>query len=243
MNFRVGIENNNDGRTIAWALEHPGCYAYGIDDGEACANLESEVMNYADWIHQHKTRTWLIPDSVEIKVEETFDAYFIDENFERSEDGKYMVESFFQYDWKPLTKEDIERALLMLEWSRKDLIKTISPITTEMREAEHEGERWNINGILKHIATAEWWYLERLGMAFPKADLEKEPLPRLVQTRNQLNKVLPELEGVKQVVGLDGEIWSPRKSLRRALWHERDHTEHIWKIWKLSTMSKVDPQP
>jgi hypothetical protein len=35
-----------------------------------------------------------------------------------------------------------------------------------------------------------------------------------------------------------GELWSPRKLLRRAIWHERDHTEHILKInepvnWRL----------
>lgn len=29
MIFRIGIENNNDGRSIAWVLEHPGLFAYG----------------------------------------------------------------------------------------------------------------------------------------------------------------------------------------------------------------------
>ncbi len=36
--------------------------------------------------------------------------------------------------------------------------------------------------------------------------------------------------GVNQVAGLDGELWSPRKVLRRTLWHERDHTGHIRKL-------------
>ena len=38
------------------------------------------------------------------------------------------------------------------------------------------------------------------------------------------------MDGVKQVIGVDGEFWSPRKVLRRALWHERDHMEHIKKL-------------
>ena len=29
---------------------------------------------------------------------------------------------------------------------------------------------------------------------------------------------------------MDGEIWSPRKLLRRALWHELDHIGHIYKL-------------
>ena len=31
MIFQAGIENNNEGRSIAWALEHPGCFAYGVN--------------------------------------------------------------------------------------------------------------------------------------------------------------------------------------------------------------------
>jgi hypothetical protein len=42
--------------------------------------------------------------------------------------------------------------------------------------------------------------------------------------------MLPTLEGMKQVFGVDGEFWSPRKVLRRALWHEKDHVEHICKL-------------
>jgi ferritin len=42
--------------------------------------------------------------------------------------------------------------------------------------------------------------------------------------------MLFKMNGVKLVVGVNGEFWSPRKVLRRALWHERDHTEHIRKL-------------
>jgi hypothetical protein len=35
------------------------------------------------------------------------------------------------------------------------------------------------------------------------------------------------------VVGQDGELWSPRKLLRRALWHEMDHIKHIQKLIRL----------
>jgi hypothetical protein len=35
------------------------------------------------------------------------------------------------------------------------------------------------------------------------------------------------------VVGLEGEFWSPRKLLRRAVWHERDHSQHIRQLCAL----------
>jgi hypothetical protein len=231
MIFRVGIENNNDNRTIAWALEHPGCFAYGEDADSACHNLEEAIREYDAWIHQYVDQTGLAVDDLQIDTQETFEAYFVDKNLERVQGADdYMVESFFNFDKEPLVQEEIKRALFMLDWSRLDLIKTIAPLTPDKKDEPYPNERWSINGILKHIATAEWWYLERLGKAFPKDELEKEPLPRLVQTRQHFNQTLPELEGLKQVVGRDGETWSPRKVLRRTLWHERDHIGHIRKL-------------
>jgi hypothetical protein len=53
---------------------------------------------------------------------------------------------------------------------------------------------------------------------------------RLEKVRKQFTSALFKLDEVKQVIGVDGEFWSPRKLLRRALWHERDHTEHIRKL-------------
>ncbi|MDW8214000.1 MAG: hypothetical protein RMJ55_10615 [Roseiflexaceae bacterium] len=32
------------------------------------------------------------------------------------------------------------------------------------------------------------------------------------------------------VAGQGGEVWSARKVVRRALWHERDHTQHIARL-------------
>ncbi len=118
----------------------------------------------------------------------------------------------------------------MLLWSRDDLQKTIRGLSQEKLTATYPGERWSINGILSHLGGAEWWYLSRLGLAFPREQVPEEPLPRLEKVRQQLNLALRKLEGVKHVVGVDGEFWSPRKILRRALWHERDHTEHIHKL-------------
>ena len=36
------------------------------------------------------------------------------------------------------------------------------------------------------------------------------------------------------VVGVKGELWSPDKLLRRAVWHKRDHTQHIHKLLSMN---------
>jgi hypothetical protein len=232
MIFRIGIENNNDDRTIAWALDHPGCFAYGGDSQEAQRNFRQAAQDYGAWIAAHG-ESWL-DDRVEVIVEETFDAYFINPAFERTERGKetYMVESFFLHDWKPLAPHEIEHALKLLAWSRADLLSLVKELDEETLSRTYPKERWAINGILRHIGGAEWWYQERIGYPFPEheEDVPTDPFERLEVVRNHFNSLLPKLVGVNRVVGLEGEIWSPRKALRRALWHERDHTEHIRKL-------------
>jgi hypothetical protein len=237
MIFQVGIENNNEGRSIAWALEHPGCFAYGMKGGAAITNLELALNKYAGWILRHEPNTWLsfAEDDIEIVVNGTWEVYFINDDLDKTtEVDGYSVESFFPYDWKPLTKIEIKHALDMLAWSRNDLLKTVHGLSEAKLNQTYPGERWNINGILGHVGGAEWWYMERLGLAFPRADVPEEPIARLEKVRKLFNTVLYKLDGVKQVIGVDGEFWSPRKVLRRTLWHERDHTDHIRKILGLT---------
>ncbi len=232
MILRIGIENNNDNRSIAWALEHPGCFAYGRDANEAEAAMQQAACDYAAWVQAHGM-SWMGAGSFEIRVEEMFDAYFLprDPALSRGEEP-YLVESFFRFDAEPLTGTDIERALKLLDWSRQDLLDSLKGLSDERRNQMNPGERWSINGILKHVGGAEWWYQERIGLPFPldRADVPEEPIERLKLVRAHLTSILPKLEGVRQMLEQEGELWSPRKMLRRAAWHERDHTMHIRKL-------------
>jgi hypothetical protein len=236
MIFRIGIENNNDDRTIAWGLDHPGCFAYGQDREEAQKNFFTAAGEYRQWIAQHE-EPWL-DEEVEVSAEDIFDVYFITPSFERAARSRetFMVESFFLHDWKPLVPHEIEHALKLLAWSRADLLNLILGLSPEQLAHRYPGERWDINGILKHIGGAEWWYQERIGYPFPEneEDVPADPHERLQIVRKHFNALLPKLVGMDKVVGRQGEIWSPRKVLRRALWHERDHTEHIRKLLRES---------
>jgi hypothetical protein len=233
MVFRVGIENNNEGvRSIAWVLEHPGCFVYGTDQAEAMENLPSAIRAYADWIASHGT-SWLETAQIETSIEGVWTAYCIDKSFERLPGYRFEdneINAWFQHDWKPLTAADIQRGQTLLSWTRQDLQHVLHPLTETQWAHKAEGERRDVAGIVKHIADAEWWYVDRLGLAFPRKELPAEPLERLERSRAQFNQVLATLDNVDKVVGKDGEIWSPRKMLRRAVWHERDHTEHIRKL-------------
>ncbi len=227
MLFRVGIENNNEDRSIAWALEHPGYYAYGQDAAEAQANMPQAAREYAGWIHQHGM-SWVDEAPADITVEETFDAY----RHPRDAGERDLIESFFHYDAEPLQGMDVERALKLLDWSRHDLLDSIQGLGGRQLEELHPGERWSINGILLHVAHAEWWYQERVGSRFPdrEEDLPADALGCLELVRAHFMSWLSKMQGVHHALDVDGEIWSPRKVVRRAAWHERDHTQHIRKL-------------
>lgn len=230
MIFRIAVENNYEGyRSIAWALEHPGCFAYGVDSEEALDNLPDAIQAYADWIGQHEP-PWIDPAKTELIVEETFHDYDITPEFDIVEKGEYTVEPFFQYEWKPILAKEMEQVLKLLAWSRQDLLELLGRLTPEQWSYQGAGERWEVSGIVRHIGGAEWWYLDRLGLAFGREEVPPDPMERLEKTRQRTLEALPRLVEVKQVTGLDGELWSPRKVVRRTIWHERDHTEHIRKV-------------
>jgi hypothetical protein len=197
MVYQIGIENNVEGRSIAWALAHPGCFTYGSDGNAALLEMPDSVAEYAAWINNHNAgQCWLDTNVIEIHHADTWDVYFIDENYDRVNEEGYEVNAWFRYDWRPLSNQDVERGF----------------------------------GILNHVGGAEWWYMDRLGMSKRKQDIPDEPFRRLEVVRSNLQNLLPELVGSKLVLGVDGEFWSPRKMLRRAVWHERDHTSHIRKL-------------
>ncbi len=233
--LQIGLENNIEGRSMAWALDFPGCFAYGKDGSEAILSAPRAFLAYRDWIARHSEASWLADlGDFDVRLVETFDCYGINEAFEPvppSRDNE--INAFFRHDWKPLTAEDVRRGLLLLEWSRADLLAVLAGLTSEELNRERPGERWPINGILNHLGGAEWWYLDQLNLAgMERAALSKVPAERLAMVRARLREALPGLVGSKLVVGKEGEFWSPRKLLRRAVWHELDHVEHIRKLVK-----------
>lgn len=229
MLLRVGIENGMEGRSLAWALEHPGCFAYGKNEHEALQNLPSQFQNYVDWITRNEQYPWLTPIDPELHVEEIWEAFFLTDDYELADDG-YEVDAWFLHDWKPLTGLEIERGIKMLSWSRKDLLDLVAGLSDDTLNYIHPGERWSIVGILKHVGGAEWWYQDLLDLAFPRDQVPEEWSARLEVVRDSLIRLLPTLVGVSRVVGKHGEFWSPRKLLRRALWHEIDHIQHIQQL-------------
>jgi hypothetical protein len=239
MIIRVGLENGIEGRSLAWALDFPGCFSYGEDGSTALLNIPKALLEYETWMSRHTPEPWTIFGDFDIKLVEVWQVYTINKSFEVINNGEegYEVNAWFRDDWRSLSQEEIDHGCEILKWTRNDLMASIKNLSPENLDARYPNERWSIRGILGHVATAEWWYLTRLGLTdLAYEDLPKDVFERLGTVRQQAARALGGLAESESVFGKVGEFWSPRKLLRRIIWHEMDHIGHIGKL----TMLKIE---
>jgi hypothetical protein len=229
MQIRIGLENNFEGRTLAWALDYPGCFAYGLDEAEALIRLPRALLAYEIWIKDHTTDSWVNFDDLDLRVVETYETFRIGNDYRPApQDQGYEINAWFIDDWRPLTEKEVEHGLKIFHWQREELLAGLSTLDPEILKKEWPGQRWNIVGIVKHIANAELWYLSRLDLTqLNYKQLDHDPEKRLAQTATLIEKIFPTFIGIVNVTGIEGEFWSYRKILRRTLWHQRDHIDHI----------------
>lgn len=230
MRIKIGLELENENRALAWALDYPGCFAYGKDGPEAVVAMAPALVAYEEWINRHGGSIAL--GNFDLRLVDTWQVYCINKEYDEVKEG-YEVNAWFLHDWKPLTEEEVQRGLGLLRWSREDLLAVAREIPETVLDQTYPDERWSIRGVLGHIAGAEWWYMNRLGLGGEREAFPGDVWERLDVVRKQLVDALPEWVGANQVVGIDGEFWSPRKVLRRSLWHEIDHRDHIVKLLTL----------
>ena len=211
--YRIGVEHTEPGQWVAYVFDLPGCFDSGSTAAEATAHIPEAVQAYFTWRQRHGDSA-SPPDVVASEVVEVLDS---DGRLRTTSLGVvHDVWAFFDDDRRQLNKTEVEEILRLLDYSRRDLLASVPPSVTD-----------EMGKILLHIGSAEWWYLDRLGLAFPKAELSHDVFSRLDQVRSITTRILRELVGSEENVVKGGETWSPRKLVRRTIWHERDHTQQL----------------
>jgi hypothetical protein len=59
MIIRVGLENNYEQRSLAWALDLPGCFCYGVGPSDALGAMPKAVLGYKAWLEGHSSESWI----------------------------------------------------------------------------------------------------------------------------------------------------------------------------------------
>ena len=207
---------------IAWVLDLPGCYSSAKTSSKAISQVPFNISRYFSWISSYDSDLLIPREPVKIEVIESFKA------FQSTEDPDYIVNAFFEDDKHPLEYWDVVIGQRLLDWSRSEFIKVIQNIDeTRLNLPIPNETRGSIAGIIDHIAGAENWYFSMLGLSLKRDALSEKHQEKMVQVRQNTKTQLWKLIGDAQITEKRGELWSARKILRRTLWHEQDHTQHI----------------
>ncbi len=218
MRYRFGIEDIEPGHWVAWALDLPGCFSSGATQQDAIEGAEAAIAAFMRWRREYGRPLQVRDDTIEIAVEEVFHSLHAEDD--------YIVNAFFAADARPLSEAEIEEARWLLTSTRQDLLNALAPARANWRDdMDPADEHRSLADIMRHIATAERWYLALLG--FEQAPLPMHALAALDQTRSFMLQHLSLMVGDEAIRESSGERWSARKVVRRTLWHERDHTRQI----------------
>ncbi len=216
-----------EGRWIAHVDGLWGCFASAEQREAALAAVPAAVHAYWAWQRQHgghasePGEAAATASAVTSAINEVHRAW--------NSRPDYEVNAFFASDRAPLSPAEASRAAQHLAWTRADLLASVAGLS-EGDLAREAPPAWPIGGILNHVARAENWYLGCLDLGVAGLDAIRGVFDRPSEVRERLLGVLPGLAGDDRLVVRDGEVWTARKMLRRAVWHERDHTEHIRQV-------------
>lgn len=210
-------------RWVAHVTSLPGCFASADIREQALSLLPEAIQAYLAWRRELGDRIAMPDASAELRVDEVVKEWVF------PPDPDYVVNAFFASDALPLREEEIPACRTVLEGSYSALKAAAAGLAPEVLQIPVEG-KWDILGILMHCSRAAWWYLDRLDLAPRQAVEPRGWEERLALVQETLLAALPSLVGSTQIEMRSGELWSPRKVVRRSIWHLRDHTSHIYKF-------------
>jgi predicted RNase H-like HicB family nuclease len=219
--------------TSAFAPEYPGCWVFGRTIQSALQKVEVAVTGWADWLLKYGE---IVPDiSKNVKAEVT---EILRVDYNPIESGK--PEPLFWSEVAPVTREDINRTISLMEHSRSELMVTIHDKTEDYMDWQPPNQPRTIKNCIMHIANVELWYITRLNIKIPDKSPEN-PLELLNFSRdvvlNNLNNFPKnKMKGIFQPRRYKNPVcnlWTARKVLRRLIDHERLHTKYIIKVIEL----------
>jgi predicted RNase H-like HicB family nuclease len=223
--LRAGLEDVESDHWVVFVFDLIGCYSSGRTEEEAVAQSAERVREYFHWLGRKDGNPAVFEDSVQVTV--------IERILSRPSpaDPNRRILAFFEDDRRPLRLWDIDMILRLLAWNRQDLLGLLQAAPPDAWDLPVPGLVWKTpKGLVEHICDTEEWLLSRLGIGRDRNGLPHGMSERLEAVRACTLQAVPDLAEKEMVRESEGECWSPRKLVRRLLWHERDHVRQLESI-------------
>lgn len=185
--------------------------------------LPGGIRAYLRWLKRHGERIE-VPRSIRFTVAER--------EVHRAGMRYGSYKALFSCDRPPVTKAEIERAIRWMGHMRADMLQLVGLLPSGAMDWRKPPGSRTIERHLRHIASAERWYLGRFPSRWQRMAPERDPIERLHKMRQRVIPMLRVLtaEERAQIVKPEHSWWSRRKMLSRYLYHERYHIRSIARI-------------
>lgn len=220
MRVSLAAEAKPTGETLLWALPEAVISGQGVDEDEAVRDLYLAFAWYEGWLNR-TGRHAQVPEAFDIVEYVSATGY--------PETGD--TEALLSVDRVGLSDEDAERFRAELTESRSAIVQVCEEL---MRSGLDEAGEKKLRWTLAHLAQSEWWYASRIpGSLACRIRLEPslDPFAALESARRMfLEDFLPFAIGRadrERIYPVEGESWTVRKALRRALWHDLYHLRRL----------------
>ena len=228
--------------TGAFVPDCPGCWVFGSTKERAMVKVRMVVLEWAEWLRSNGEVPPFMKRDVEIEGAEMLRV-----DYNPAEARK--PEPLFWSEVAPIAREDIDRTIRLMEYSRNDLMAAVAGITDDCLDWEPPGEPRTIRNCLAHIAHVELWYLTRISVVPWPVRLPETTLELLEHSRDVALAGLrgfPErkMKGVFQPRKYRSPVcnlWTARKVLRRLVDHERLHMRYVKRVLELCTRVASSP--
>jgi hypothetical protein len=217
------VEKLASGACRAQLLDLPGCFAIADDVTAAVSALEGSIPAYYDWLRSHDEYTPIVAGPFRVQVKEVQEV-----------PGQYphAADAFFGPDNDPVSNEDLDWLLALLEWSLDDLLQLGERIPPTQRDMPtHTGPPPNI--LLGQATEVQASYLAMLNaQPDPYAAITLPDGTPLEQLREVKEVSLRRLRNVPKndrgrITEVLGARWSLRKILRCGILSARMYAEPL----------------
>lgn len=217
---------------IAFAFAWPSACGWGTSLEVALQRLASDIAFTADWLNERGHDVPPVPTMSDFVIAERLPA--------TGNPDQCDTEGFYACDARPYSDDDLVRTALLLDLSRADLLTTVAGLSDVALDRRLAEETRTVREIIDHVAIAEWWYTTRIvpEEAIGKGwrDYGDDAFTRLVAIRRMFLREhlgrLAELPAGERTTQYQRgrELWSARKTLRRAFWHEMFHYKQLLRL-------------
>jgi predicted RNase H-like HicB family nuclease/uncharacterized damage-inducible protein DinB len=233
--YPVYLEIAADGRCMAHVLALPGCSVRAPTRAEALHRLPEAIRDTYDWLRRHGEPAPPAEEPIE------FEVAGVSTGFGPFDPGD--AATLFPPDREPISPDEMEHHFRLMDHARADLLALTGHLPEDLLDwIPHPGS-FSIRRILRHVGNAEQWYVSRIVPpdSLPPEWSDDEDLPffEFLETERRTSvarlRQLTEQEraGVHYPLhwtNTPGEAWTARKTLRRFLEHEREHTAQVREI-------------